>query len=150
MAISPMKLEVKGFKELKRKLDALPGTLNRKIIKSALLRGATPIAKEARKNLKAILAKSTNKRREYGRPPGDLQRAMQGANARVFRKYAKGKSLVVIGPASFARHGHLLEYGTYKQIPRPFLRPAWDSQKAKAQQIIAEQIEKLLLKEWSK
>lgn len=140
-----------GFVELSQILDALPDSLNRKIIKSALNKAANPIANAARQNLKSILSKSTNKRREKGRAPGNLIFSIKGARAKATRKYAQGVSIVLVGPKwDEGRHGHLIEFGTYKQAPRPFLRPAWDSQKKNAERVMKEQIEKLLHKEAKK
>ncbi len=149
MAKSCCEIKVLGMKELSGKLDNLNGSLNRKIIKSALIKAATPVVKSARNNLKGVL--SGNTRRAGGRPPGNLAESLKGVKPKKYRKYASGKSLVVIGPSwPLGAHAHLLEYGKHNQPARPWFRPAWDANKETVRQIIRKTISEQLHRETKK
>lgn len=153
-----VELKVVGFKELDTLLKSLPGTVNRKIVRSSLLKGSTPIAKQIRSNLKQVLSNRADReddrypdRREGGRQPGNLVASIKGANIRAFRKYASGRSMVVLGAKwAIGAHAHILERGKHNQPPRPFMRPAWDAKIGEATRVIHDATLKGIQKEVKK
>lgn len=129
-------LKVVGFPELNRVLTQLPKALNDKIAKQALTQAATPILRAARRNLQFWLRRSKSDRRQHNREPGNLLESLKGAKARIVRKGRSGP-YVVIGPSyPLGSHGHLMERGSRRQRPRPFMRPAIDTNKYRAKEIV--------------
>lgn len=129
--------------------DALGKSLPAREIKGAMLAASRPVEQAARRNLRSLLRSArSNTRRPKGRPPGYLAWSMKGANIRVFRKARGGGThKLVVGPAWPAgAHGTLLEFGTYRQKPRPFLRPAWDANRTRVGQILVEEYRKRIEK----
>ena len=114
-----MKISIEGAKELEKQLKNLTKATARNQTRKALKTAAEPLAKAAQANAP--------------RDDGDLQSSitvgtkLNKAQAKLHRK-AKEKDAVEVFVGSNERHAHLVEFGTEKMSPQPFMRPAWDSQ----------------------
>lgn len=124
--------QLHGLKGLDKALKQLPKSTGKSALRTALKNAAEPIAEAARSNaprgptgnlVESIEVKTTLKKtQKAGRlKAGDVE-VFVGAT------WPKGA------------HAHLIEFGTYKMPAQPFLRPAWDSNKKKARDMIAEEI----------
>ena len=118
MAVT-MKLE--GFKELERELERLSKSVGKAALRRALRKSAQPLADKM----------------QAGAPveEGDLRDSigvstkLSPRQSRLHRKMfrndkASVEMFVGAGPLPQA---HLQEFGTVKQSPQPFARPAWDA-----------------------
>lgn len=110
-----------NFGNLFAKLDKLPEQLGSDV----LISGTAAMAEVLYNEVKVRAPVSNKVRRVRGKTyvPGALQRA-------IYRTYAKTRSSALhkfyeIGwNVRKAPHGHLVEFGTVKMAPQPFLRPA--------------------------
>ena len=121
-----MKLE--GFQELDRELEKLSKAAGTGVLRRALKKSAEPMAELAASiapvddgDLKNSITVSTK-----------LDKDVARSHRRMF-KNSRSAVEMFVGPSynlgAGGRHGHLLEFGTYKMSPRPFARPAWDQDK---------------------
>lgn len=120
-----------GFEDLKRRLALLPLRVGRNVLRGAVNAGTTVVRKEAQQ-----LEMRSNK-------TGTLQRAIyqkqiperSSATQQIFYiGWRKGKKYqaVVRGKKTVnldAFYGMFLEFGTSKMAKRPFMRPAFETQK---------------------
>ena len=141
-AMGVMSIRMEGADALDKVLRDLPGKVERRVIKSALIKSASPILKDARNRLKAMLAKqhgltSRSFKKQYGGTK-TLMQSMLTRNARKVVKYASGQMIIVVGPGKAAHHAWWFEHGTGprqrsgggstgKMPAQPFMRPAWDA-----------------------
>lgn len=116
-----VRVHVSGLNEIKTALHALPASTAKGVLRRVLKRRAKPVAATARANvpvasgyLKGTIAVSTKlsrrQRRLHKKPTRDTVEVFVGAGT---------------DPAA-----HIQEFGTAKNKPQPFLRPAWDRNKA--------------------
>lgn len=110
---------LQGGKALEDALAQLRETTRERIVKETLLKAAEPVVEDAR----ALAPRRT----------GNTSRSI-GAGSKLTRRQAsRAQKLsaveVYIGPsptlARRIRQAVLLEFGTYKMRPRPFMRPAF-------------------------
>ena len=121
-----MKLE--GFKELDRELEKLSKAAGKGVLRRALKKAAEPMADIMRSSSPV----------ETGALKGSIDVSVKlaprqaGLHRKMFRD-SRAAVEMFVGPSynlgAGGRHGHLLEFGTYKMSPRPFARPAWDQDK---------------------
>lgn len=126
-------LTVAGGSDLSRHLALLPNSVSRSVQLAALKRGAEPIRD---------MAESLAPIDEQSGPP-HLADNIIIATARTSHLDAEGlfdKAAVYIGPAVKFFWGYFQEFGTVKQPARPFMRPAFDSQRGLSLQIIASEL----------
>jgi HK97 gp10 family phage protein len=122
-----MKLE--GFAELDEALAELEKMATQKaVLRRALKKAAQPTADKASGMapvLTGALAGSVTVSTK-------LDKRQAGLHRKMFRDDRAAVEMFV-GPSytlgAGGRHGHLLEFGTYKMAAQPFMRPAWDSDK---------------------
>ncbi len=135
-----LSMKVAGLAELQAALRALPERMERQVIQRALRKAGQPVLAAAKANVPVgkndaldnlhlrdtLVISSSLSRRQRRRlpPPGD------------------GLTTVYIGSTRRGAHAHLVEFGTGPRtqestgryvgsMPRhPFLRPAWDQNKA--------------------
>ncbi|MDB6177934.1 HK97 gp10 family phage protein [Paracoccus sp. Z330] len=121
-------VDVEGFAELERTLDNLSKAAGKGVLRRALKKAAQPTA-----DLASSMAPVRT---------GNLARSvivgakLDGRQARIHRRmFRDDKSSVemFVGPSYLSgdggRHGHLVEFGTWKMAAQPFMRPAWDQDK---------------------
>lgn len=117
-----------GFAELEQSLDNISRAAGKSALRRALMRAAEPTAEIARGM--APVDKGTL--RDSIVVGAKLNKRQARLHRRMFRDDRSSVELF-IGPSYLlgagGRHGHLLEFGTYKTTPQPFMRPAWDSDK---------------------
>lgn len=147
-------IHVKGLSELQAFMDQLPAKIESNIMRSALRAGANVVLKEARANvpektglLKSGLKVSTS--RKYGQVRAVVRaggkhayigKFVEYGTAAHFIKPKKAKSLFIAG---------LLRDGVQHPgaAPKPFMRPALDSQAQAALMAVGEAIKKRLTKQ---
>ena len=140
-----MTVKLEGFAELDRALDNLSKAAGKGVLRRSLKRAAEPTAKLAQ-SLAPVLT---------GKLQGSIivGTKLDGRQAKMHRKMFRDDRSSVemfVGPSYLrgdgGRHGHLLEFGTVKMPPQPFMRPAWDQDKMQMLDRLgtelAEQIEK--------
>lgn len=103
------KTKVIGDKELLKKLDRLPPTLRNKVIRPAIQKQATVVAKAARKLIP--LGDEEPPKRNDGSERKHLKRTI-GTRIRTYRGTSQNIT-AIIGPTSYqAPHKHLVHDGT--------------------------------------
>lgn len=121
-------VNISGLKELEKELDNLSKAAGKGVLRRALKKAAQPTADLA----------STLAPRDTGRLAGSIivGTKLDGRQAKIHKKMFRDDRAAVemfVGPSYIlgdgGRHGHLLEFGTYKMSPQPFMRPAWDQDK---------------------
>lgn len=115
-----------GVDELDSKLRRLADRASGNIVKEAATAGAEVIAEEAQR----LAPKDT----------GLLSESIDEQPKRL----QVGRAQIDIGPSREAWYGQLLEKGTSKMPAKPFLRPAFDSQKEAAVAAVRDVLRKLL------
>jgi len=134
-------LEITGDKKLAKAILALPDKVQKKVVRSSLSRGLTPIARTARKNqqhksLKKLIGKSVIKRKRDKMYAG-----------KVYMKPSKDRTIMLKGrEVGFEVVGNILEFGSAKRNikAQPFMRPAAIQSKGAALHAFAEQARKKL------
>lgn len=126
---------ISGAKELEKALKQLPKSTSKSVLRTALRNAAKPTVN---------MAKATAPVGPTGNLRSSITAKTSLSKSQKKRRQKVGDVEMFIGPT--APHGHLLEFGTVKMAPRPFMRPAWDSTK----QEVLDSIEKELWQAISK
>lgn len=152
-----MTISTSGFKALDMALGELPKAIAKRVLQRTLLKAGQPIADEASRLAPVrtgdlashieVSAKTKNKvgSKEFAQAM-DAGLGIKAASAalRSARRAAKGQGSfaeMYVGPAKgVLRYSHLVEFGTVKSAPQPFMRPAWDSKKSMALDIIRREL----------
>ena len=134
--MAKVSFRIEGLSELTQALRVeLPKATSANVQKRALLRAADPIEAAA----KQMAPVATGRLQEKI----DIGSKLSSRQKRQHKKESKVE--VFVGPPSMAR-GIVAEFGSVKQTPRPFMRPAWDGNKRTAfnhiKTILEEEIEK--------
>jgi HK97 gp10 family phage protein len=151
-------VRVEGLKELDLALAQLPKSIQKATLRRTLMKAGQPMAETAR-NLAPVddgqLRKSITVSTKLKNPVGKSEfaaamRAGLGMAAarsalRGARRAARAAGQVAfvemyVGPSSAAPHAHFLEFGTSKMPPKPYMRPAFDSEKDNALAIIRREL----------
>ena len=112
-----MKVEVQGMGEALSKFRALIVGMDRDTLERAAVEGLTPVLDDARGRV----------------PVGATGRLRSSLKIQTWEAEDKRVDLEVISDPDIANYGTYVEYGTEKMTGTPFLRPAFDSNKAEAQ-----------------
>jgi HK97 gp10 family phage protein len=128
------RFKFEGLKELDRALAELPKATGKNAARRALKKAADPIDEEA-----SAAAPFLSGRLERSVIAGTrLTRSQRSGGARLtasgFRSSAKNYVELHVGTA--LSRGIFMEFGTYKDDPEPFMRPAWEANKHEALDII--------------
>jgi len=127
--ITRIDVRVSGEEVVARRLRDLPNKLVRKYVRAAYSRGATILAKDAKRRVPV--------------KTGDLKRSI----TRKIRVNQKKHYALVGADYSIAPHQHLVEFGSAERQrssggstgaspPRPFLRPALENKKREIARLI--------------
>lgn len=121
-------VKLEGFKELDQALDNLSKAAGKGALRRSLKRAAEPTAKLAQGLAPVLTGKLKNSI--------IVGAKLDGRQAKLHRKMFRDDRSSVelfVGPSYLrgdgGRHGHLLEFGTIKMPPQPFMRPAWEQDK---------------------
>lgn len=122
-----IELDVQGAKEIERKLKSLEPKLARKIVRQSLRKAAKPILKKAKENcpvatgeLKKNLKVRALKKRKHS----------YAVQAGTSKGWYKGDQF----------YAGFIEFGTVNMEPKPFMRPAFDSEKENSQKILISEL----------
>lgn len=115
--VADIRLEIKGLKELNNLLNKLPDKIAKKPLQNALRAGGNVVVKAA----KAKAPVDTGLLRDSIA----VKQAKQKTGAvhyqvGVYQKIGKKRPF----------YAHMIEFGTSKMSPKPFMRPAWEETKA--------------------
>lgn len=133
------KLQLFGTAEMRRMFAHLSGRGSLRVIEHATSMAVKPIVSAAKRNARrfrrtGLLAKSIGHKTTVYRD-GNIYAAI-GARNGFAQTISPGPGLkpIKVNPAKYS---HLVEQGTVRSAPRPFLRPAFEATKQQAEQIMA-------------
>ena len=136
-----MTVEIEGLKGVEDALSQAGPKLAKRALRKALVAGADLFEAAAKKNA-PVLAKATGRRQ-----PGELRDAIdmtvklsgtkESGVARVGISRSKGK-----GPDSPAAWASFVEFGSIHGAAQPFMRPAFEQAKNRAQEVFTDEIKK--------
>ena len=150
-----MTVTTSGFRALDQALAELPKATARNVLHRTLRKAGQPIADEASRlapvdsgKLAQTIAVSTRLKNKVGNAEyhaamrDGLGKAAAVSAMRDARRSAKGSfAEMFVGPAKgVLRYAHLVEFGTVKMSPQPFMRPAWDAKQREAFDIIRREL----------
>lgn len=145
------RVEMLGLKELGAAMSLLSSDIAKKISFAGVLAGAAIIKKSAQ--AKAPIAEKAYMARQKSGDKGVLVQpaniARNIVNKRIKSNLTAEYIVTVRGKRQHgyaARVARLQEFGTVKQSPQPFLRPAFDADKERAAQAIKDRLEKRITK----
>ena len=135
-------IKIEGIDEMKKFLNALPPSLERRVTRQALQASAKPVIEKMRSNLNRHVR------------TGTLQKAIKAGSAKKGRR-GKQEVVVLVGAhkargTNFIRDGfyaRFLERGTAKQPPRPWAGPALAASVAEQRRLLGVEFGKRALKE---
>jgi HK97 gp10 family phage protein len=130
-------VKVEGFRELEQALKALPRATGKNVVRRTLQKASKPFIDAAR----AAAPRATGQLAESIKFSSRLSKRQ----ARLARQETKSTIEVHAG-ATALPHAHLVEYGTHKMAPRPFMRSAWDANKRRALDIIRDEMGNEIMK----
>lgn len=151
------KVKIEGLKELEAALKELPKATGRNVIRRALTTAAQPVAELARANAPrgatGVLSRSIRVSKirfskgeagkaafaaamKRGASRAEAAQAAHEANAEAGNDEDITSGLAEIGPTTEAFYAHFVEFGTAHSVAKPFMRPAWEGNKATAVQVI--------------
>lgn len=155
--------EVKGLKELNKFLQQLPAKVETNIMRGALRAAAKPVMEAAKANAPTG-EPSESARKRYKLYNGALRDSIR-ISSRIDRRNKQVKARVIVGGKSKKTgadvfYSHIIEHGarphsvkkggkgpvTHPGLsPRPFMRPALDSQAGEAIKAAGEYVKKRLM-----
>jgi HK97 gp10 family phage protein len=121
-----VKVKIEGLRELDQALGELPKATGKNVLRRVLRKAAQPIAEQAR-SLAPVLTHQLERSIGVGTK---LTRRQRSLHRKMFRS-DKASVEMFVG-AGGVPQAHLREFGADGNPPRPFLRPAWDSNKMSA------------------
>ena len=152
--MSMVTIKVEGLKELQKALKELPLEIQKRPLRSAVSAGAKVIADEAINKAPVgetgNLIKSLYRYRSRRQSPTGKETFLVGVrkgkgiygNTRLNRRLGRvGKKYQTQGEAYYWR---FVEFGTSKMPAQPFLRPAFESAKERAVQVMKERLGKAI------
>lgn len=121
-------ITLKGFRQVNHYLTSrIRSAQDKKLKARALMRGARVIVRRA-KELVPVAS-------------GRLRRSITAVRSRHMERSAE--VVISVGPARrVAWYGHIVEFGSVKYAPRPFLRPAIEEKEGEAFAVVAEELRK--------
>jgi HK97 gp10 family phage protein len=117
-------VSIEGLKELEQTfLKELPIATGKAALRRVGKKALQPVADQARANVR--------KRSGDLEASIDVSTKLSKRQAALQRKLGNSKTAVnlFVGGGALP-HAHLEEFGTYKQAPHPWMRPAWEAKKS--------------------
>jgi HK97 gp10 family phage protein len=146
----PVSIDLLGDKELMRKLDKLSSKIGRSVLRKAVRAGTPDVLKDARSRVPkdtGNLKKSMGRKFKWYNRTGTYV-VVVGPRHRAEKTTVQRGSFTKTKTAKAIKgfHGHLVEYGTKPRYTKngvfrgigpaqPFMRPAWDANRKKAEQL---------------
>lgn len=143
-------VRIEGLDAVLRRLKALGLEASKRggPVRKAVRAGAVVIQKEAQANVRRIVATPNIGGVDYS--TGLLEKSIKPQRAKANRNGLKGETFLVTVPRrarypitkktpsgiGVATVGKMLEYGTPKRQPMPWMRPAFHAKKAEAVQVM--------------
>lgn len=130
-----MTMRVEGMDDIIAKVRRLINTTRPAVVTAALEAGGEVIAEEARR---LVPVRTGNLRESIGVATGGLNYSALSLS--------KAGISVEIGPRQGRDephdgfYGHMVEFGTFKMAPQPFMRPAFDTTVDEAMQVVIEHL----------
>lgn len=130
-------VSLKGFEETRKLMELLPDKIQRNAMKQAMAAGARKILQEARRRVPVRT--------------GELKKSLEVKFVKAASQGTFGKIVYKVqAKRPQGSHANLVELGTTRAQPHPFLRPAFDVAKDQALAAIMEKLSKAILKEATK
>ena len=124
-----MNIKIEGAKELENKLKGFEPKIGRKVIRQALRKAAKVILIAAKANVPVVT--------------GDLKKSLK---VRALKKKRHRYGVMVAISAGWFKgktfYGAFVEFGTSRMPAKPFMRPAYDSEKDKAGMVLRSELKK--------
>ena len=133
-----MQIKVDGLKELDKALSQLPKATAKNTLKRTLMKAADPIDEAASAMAPVDLGKLERSVVVGTRLTRSQQTGGPKLTAGGFRSASKNYVEVHVGTR--LSRGQFMEFGTFKDDPSPFMRPAWDANKDRALDIIKSEL----------
>ncbi len=122
-----LQIKIDGAKELEKKLLSFEPKLARRIVRQTLRAAAKPILAAAKANVPVLT--------------GALKESLK---LRVMKKAKHRYGILVATAKGWFKgdtyYGAFVEFGTSKMAAKPFIRPAFDSEKENAERIIIDDL----------
>lgn len=158
----PEIVKIEGLAELARALQELPRNIGRNVLRGAVRASAAMIKNETK--LRAPVETGQLKRAIYEkhiREESDLYRQTFKVGVRSGKKYQAGQGKRTAKTAMDAYYAPWVEFGHHARgkkggergrwVPgRPFMRPAWDANRRRAVDVMADYLRKRLPAEVAK
>jgi HK97 gp10 family phage protein len=148
-------VKVEGLKELDSALGELTKGVARGVLRRTLLKAGAPVVEAAKQFVpedegflkdsiivtnKAPAGHSVSKNAFAAAMRGGASRAEAGMAARAANRAQPGLfAEAFIGPGRYP-YAHMVEFGTEKMFPQPYMRPAWEENKMKTLGIIQSEL----------
>ena len=135
------RLDLKSFRAVEKTTEAVLDQIERRGMKDALMKAATPMVKKTRE----LATTQTGSLRKSIGKKGSTNRAKQSAEVKIGPR--KGFRFKGRKPSSYA---HLVEFGHIQKTPggtvtgfvppKPFMRPAFESEKTNSRKVYAQEL----------
>jgi HK97 gp10 family phage protein len=136
-------IEVKGLRELGEKMRGLSAKVNGRIASAATGAAAGVIKKATVANIVRNPSVDTGSLRDSVIVKKLPKGQAQATSAHIVTFRGRGKPYNKKGQKiARAPHAHLLEFGTVHMLAEPSLRPAFDSEKMRAVDVMADRLRK--------
>lgn len=145
---------IEGLDDVLRRLRALGPEASKRggPVRAAVRKGAVVIANEAKANVRRIVATPNMGGGDVS--TGLLEKSIKPLRAKARRDGVKGETFIVTVPKrarypiskrtpsgiGVATVGKMLEYGTSKRQPMPWMRPAFHAKKDEAAKVMADEV----------
>lgn len=126
---------LQGVELMKNRLLFIDLQMQRKIMKNALMAAAVPIRD-------AAISKSYAFRRNEEVPESRKSKERKPNRNDYVVTYRARDGRVLVGPPKSKFYLYFMEVGTRRQPARPFMRPAFDANKERAESILIEELRK--------
>lgn len=132
--MSTFTFRYKGLRELKTLLRKLPDSTSKSVIRRSLKKAAEPIAVRARSLAPrdtGLIAESIVIGKKLSRRQKRRHRKLGPDDIEMF--------VGVSGEGEVAHYAHIVEFGSEKTAPQPFLTPAFEQTKKKAFKVLIDE-----------
>lgn len=129
-----VRVKVEGLRDLDEALGELPKSTAKAVLRRILKKAGQPIANDAQ--IKAPVLSGALK---MSIGVGTKLTRRQASQHRKLFKNDKASAEMFVGPGGLTQ-AITQEFGTFKEPPQPFMRPAWDGNKNTALDIIKSEL----------